>query len=92
MIKAEREVIRGTELSIRQLPIGGGDIETEIKQLGLLEALDLLVDPKTQMYPMSSLRWTSKSTAKLADELIRQGFKITDDTVGRTLKSHRYLL
>ena len=32
------------------------------------------------------------STAKEADELIRQGFKITDDTVGRTLKSLRYLL
>ncbi len=41
---------------------------------------------------MSYLRWTSKSTAKLADELVRQGFKITDDTVGRILKSLGYSL
>ena len=41
---------------------------------------------------MSYLRWTSKSTGKLADELVRQGFKITDDTVGRILKSLGYSL
>ena len=41
---------------------------------------------------MSFLRWTSKSTAKLADDLVRQGFKITDDTVGRILKNLGYSL
>jgi len=41
---------------------------------------------------MSFLRWTSKSTAKLADDLVRQGFKVTDDTVGRILKSLGYSL
>jgi arginine repressor len=41
---------------------------------------------------MSFLRWTSKSTAKLAEELVRQGFKITDDTVGRILKDLGYSL
>ena len=41
---------------------------------------------------MSYLRWTSKSTGKLADELVRQGFKITDDTVGRILKGLGYSL
>jgi transposase len=41
---------------------------------------------------MSQLRWTSKSTAKLAAELVRQGFKITDDTVGRILRSLGYSL
>jgi hypothetical protein len=41
---------------------------------------------------MSFLRWTSKSTGKLADELVRQGFKITDDTVGRILKGLGYSL
>jgi hypothetical protein len=35
---------------------------------------------------MSFMRWTSKSTGKLAEDLVRQGFKITDDTVGRILK------
>jgi hypothetical protein len=41
---------------------------------------------------MSLLRWTSKSMAKLATELVRQGFKVTDDTVGRILKDLGYSL
>jgi hypothetical protein len=86
VIKAEREVSEGIEPSERQRALGGGDIKSEIKQPGLLEALDELVHPETRGNPMSFMRWTSKSTGKLADELVRQGFKITDDTVGRILK------
>ena len=64
----------------------------EVKQPGLVEALDELVEPGTRGNPMSRLRWTSKSMAKLADELVAQGYKITDDTVGRILKSLGYSL
>lgn len=92
VIKAEREVAAGIEPSVRQRAIGGGDIKAEVKQPGLLEALDELVHPATRGNPMSFLRWTSKSTAKLADELVHQGFKITDDTVGRILKGLGYSL
>ena len=92
VIKAEREVIAGIEPSPRQRAVGGGDIKAEIKQPGLLEALDELVNPETRGNPMSLLRWTSKSTAKLAADLVRQGFAITDDTVGRILKSLGYSL
>ena len=92
VIKAEREVIAGIEPSTRQRVVGGGDIKAEIKQPGLLEALEELVNPETRGNPMSFLRWTSKSTAKMAEELVRQGFKITDDTVGRILKSLGYSL
>jgi transposase len=92
VIKAEREVQAGAEPSVRQRAVGGGDIKAEIKQPGLLEALDELVNPSTRGNPMSKLRWTSKSTANLAQDLVRQGFKITDDTVGRILKSLGYSL
>ena len=92
VIKAEREVLSGIEPSSRQRAVGGGDIKAEVKQPGLLEALDELVNPETRGNPMSYLRWTSKSTAKLADDLVRQGFKITDDTVGRILRSLGYSL
>ena len=92
VIKAEREVVEGIEPSDRQRPLGGGDIKSEIKQPGLLEALDDLVHPETRGNPMSYARWTSKSTGKLASELVRQGFKITDDTVGRILKGLGYSL
>jgi transposase len=92
VIRAEREVASGKEPSVRQRAKGGGDILAEVKQPGLLEALDELVEPDTRGNPMSRLRWTSKSMAKLADELVAQGFKITDDTVGRILKSLGYSL
>jgi hypothetical protein len=92
VIKAEREVAAGIEPSVRQRAVGGGDIKAEEKQPGLLEALDELVAPGTRGNPMSKLRWTSKSTANLADDLVRQGFTITDDTVGRILKSLDYSL
>jgi transposase len=92
VIKAEREVREGIEPTERQRAVGGGEIKSEDKQPGLLEALDELVHPETRGNPMSYLRWTSKSTGKLATELVRQGFKITDDTVGRILKSLGYSL
>ena len=92
VIKAEREVLAGVEPTDRQRAVGGGDIPAEVKQPGLLEALDELVNPETRGNPMSFLRWTSKSTAKLAEDLVRQGYKITDDTVGRILKGLGYSL
>jgi transposase len=92
VIKAEREVIKGLEPTERQRAVGGGDIKAEDKQPGLLEALDELVHPETRGNPMSYMRWTSKSTGNLATELVRQGYKITDDTVGRILRSIGYSL
>ena len=92
VIKAEREVASGIEPTARQRAVGGGDVKAEEKQPGLLAALDELVNPETRGNPMSFLRWTSKSTAKLADDLVRQGFKITDDTVGRILRNLGYSL
>ncbi|MGH9091250.1 MAG: ISAzo13 family transposase, partial [Acidimicrobiales bacterium] len=92
VIKAEREVAAGIEPSVRQRAPGGGDIPAEVKQPGLLEALDELVNPETRGNPMSYLRWTSKSMANLATDLVRQGFSITDDTVGRILRGLGYSL
>jgi transposase len=92
VIKAEAEVAAGMEPADRQREPGGGDKKAEDKQPGLLEALDELVNPETRGNPMSFLRWTSKSTAKLAAELVGQGFTITDDTVGRILKKLGYSL
>jgi transposase len=92
VIKAQREVEAGIEPSTRLRAVGGGDIRAEDKQPGLLVALDELINPDTRGNPMSLLRWTSKSMAKLAAELVRQGFKVTDDTVGRILKDLGYSL
>jgi hypothetical protein len=41
---------------------------------------------------MSPLRWTTKSTRKLADELTRQGHRVSADTVGDLLRAEGFSL
>jgi hypothetical protein len=72
VIKAEAEVEAGIEPSVRLRALGGGDKSLIDTQPGLLEALDGLVNPETRGNPMSKLRWTSKSSTKLADDLVVQ--------------------
>jgi len=92
VIKAVADVDAGIEPSVRLRPPGAGAKPLIETQPGLLEALDELVHPDTRGNPMSLLRWTAKSTGQLAGELVRQGFKITDDTVGKLLKQMGFSL
>ncbi len=92
VISGMKEVAGGAEPSSRVRAPGAGPKTVTETQPGLLEALDELVHPDTRGNPMSLLRWTSKSTAKLAAELVRQGFQVSDDTVGRILKRLGYSL
>ena len=71
---------------------GAGRKPAEARQEGLVAALDRLIDPQTRGDPQSALRWTSKSTTKLAAELQKQGFAISADTVGRMLRDSGYSL
>ena len=59
---------------------------------GLVPALSRLVDPATRGDPESPLRWTTKSTEKLAGELASAGHAVSADTVGRLLKEDGYSL
>jgi hypothetical protein len=92
VIKAEAEVVAGVEPSVRLRAPGGGDKPLTDKQPGLLEALDGLVHPETRGNPMSLLRWTSKSSTKLAEELGRRGFDVSSRTVLRLLHRLGYSL
>lgn len=58
----------------------------------MLRALERLVDPATRGDPMSPLRWTSKSTTKLAEELTASGHPVSAATVGRLLVAAGYSL
>jgi hypothetical protein len=71
---------------------GGGRRALTQSDPGLLEALERLIDPATRGDPMSPLRWTCKSTAKLAEELTRQNHPVTDRTVAMLLKQNGYSL
>ena len=92
VIKAHAEVAAGIEPQARLRPVGGGDRPAEDKQPGILAALDELVHPETRGTPMSLLRWTSKSTYKLADELVAAGFTAWAEWVRRTLHRLGYSL
>ena len=92
VISGTREIALGVGPSDRVRAKGAGPKLLIDTRPGLLEALDELVHPETRGTPMSLLRWTSKSTAKLAGELVRKGFEISPDTVGRLLKRMGYSL
>jgi hypothetical protein len=71
---------------------GGGRPSIEQTNPEIVGALEKLVDPVTRGDPESPLRWTSKSTRKLAEELGAQGFKISPQTVGQLLHANGYSL
>jgi Rhodopirellula transposase DDE domain len=72
-------------------PGGGRKPITEVDPQ-VLHALEELVNPATRGHPESPLRWTCKSTAKLAEELTQQNHPVTDRTVARLLKQVGYSL
>jgi transposase len=69
---------------------GGGRKHVEESDPTLLSDLDALLDPATRGDPMSPLRWTCKSTTKLARELQAQGHKVSQSTVWRLLEKLGY--
>jgi transposase len=92
VVKAQGEVEAGIERSDRLRAPGAGDKPAIEKQPGLLEALDELVYPETRGTPMSTLRWTLKSTYQLARDLTGQGYRISAETVRRLLHQMGYSL
>jgi len=59
---------------------------------GIVAALDLLVDPGSRGDPMRALRWTTKSTAHLADELTAQGHRCSARTAAKLLTAMGFSL
>lgn len=71
---------------------GGGRRALTETDPELATALEALIEPGTRGDPESPLRWTCKSTAKLAEELTRQQHPVTDRTVATLLKRAGYSL
>src|SRR4029450_9583713 len=64
---------------------GGGRKPLGTREPHLVQALEPLVHPVTRGDPMSLLRWTCKSAAKLAAALQSQGHAVSERTVNRLL-------
>jgi DDE family transposase len=71
---------------------GGGRKRLEALDPGWERALDRIMDENTAGDPMSLLRWTNKSTTRIAEELTRQGHAASDETVRRRLGQLGYSL
>jgi len=90
--KGRQEIERGVEATGRVRRAGAGRPGIEKTQPGVKEALELLVDPLTRGDPMSPLRWTCKSRAKLSSTLSSDGWHVSSTTVGRLLHELGYSL
>jgi transposase len=96
---AENTVARGvSDLDAGGQPLGrtrrpgGGRKRLAELNPQLRGALLALVEPDERGDPMSPLRWTTKSTRRLAEELGRQGHRIGADTVADLLRAEGFSL
>jgi hypothetical protein len=71
---------------------GGGRKRADVANPGLKDALESLIEPGTRGDPESPLRWTTKSTRRLATELTAMGHAISHTVVGQLLHSSGYSL
>lgn len=71
---------------------GGGRKRAPERDPTLAADLDALVEPTTRGDPQSPLRWTSKSTYKLAAELQAMGHEVSHETVRQILLQQDYRL
>lgn len=92
-------IIKGMkELACEALAIGrvrrpgAGRPRLENVQVDLCDTLEGLVEPLTRGDPKSPLRWTCKSTRKLAKELGRSGHRVSHEKVAQLLRATGYSL
>ena len=93
IIKGMRELREGTMLPEGRLrrPGGGRKRFTE-HHPNFARELDRLVEPTTRGDPESPLRWTCKSTRRLAAQLCKQVGSVSHETVARALRDADYSL
>ena len=71
---------------------GGGRKQHKESQVGLIEALESIVNPHTRGDPMKVLLWSSKSLRNIEKLLKEKGYSVSYVTVGELLKSLGYSL
>ena len=71
---------------------GGGRKSLRETDPGLIAVLESLIEPSTRGDPESPLRWTCKSTRRLADELTKQDHPVSARTVAKLLGDEEYSL
>jgi hypothetical protein len=90
--KGQAELDEGDGVSGRVRRPGGGRKRATVKDPGLIEAIDALVDPVSRGDPESALRWTCKSTRQLASGATVAGHPVSHVRVGEVLHGLGYNL
>ena len=90
--RGAHELESGVQPDGRVRAVGAGRPSAAVADPGLVPSLEGLVAPETRGDPESALRWTTKSTSHLADELTEAGHEVSSVTVGRLLKAAGYSL
>ncbi|MDB5893696.1 MAG: Rhodopirellula transposase family protein [Rhodoferax sp.] len=84
--------MRKTHTRPRVRAAGGGRKKLADKDASLLSELDTLVEPTSRGDPMSPLRWTCKSTHRLAVELKAKGHEVSQRTICDLLSQMHFSL
>jgi hypothetical protein len=94
VIKGMKELKTEPELGLseRIRRPGAGRKKLEDRDPGIGEALRAIMDETTAGDPMTLLKWTSKSTYQIRDQLTELGYAISEDTVRRRLRTMEYSL
>ncbi|MEK7074605.1 MAG: ISAzo13 family transposase [Patescibacteria group bacterium] len=71
---------------------GGGRKSALVKNPALCKIIEDMVEPVSRGDPMSSLRWTCKSTRALSKELRKQGHQVCAGVVAKLLRGMNYSL
>lgn len=88
----ELDNLENLEQPKRIRKLGGGRKRTDIKSPKIVEDLEAIMGENTAGDPMSFLKWTCKSTYKIANELNLRGHKISAETVRQLLRERDYSL
>jgi hypothetical protein len=93
ILKGMRELQEGKRLSAERIRApGGGRKPIEEADPGFARTLEGIMAENTAGDPMSLLRWTNKSTGRIAEELTKLGHPTSDETVRRKLAEMGYSL
>jgi hypothetical protein len=94
VIKGIKELKTHSELGLgdRIRRAGGGRKRLEARSPGIEKALQTIMGETTAGDPMSLLKWTSKSTYRIRDQLAGLGYPISEDTIRRRLREMDYSL
>lgn len=90
--RKELESRKKLAVSERIRAAGGGRRRIEERDPELQTALERIMEETTAGDPMSAIRWTCKSTTRIAEELTKQGHPISQRSVHRKLCELGYSL